>query len=55
MDEQMTLDMLLDGSVDKLEQQERSLEALREEVARLEENLDKLWRTGQIHILASIG
>lgn len=52
--EQLTLDMLLDGTLDHIEEQNRSLEALREEVARLEENLDRLSRVGQTHILTNV-
>ena len=49
--EQLTLDMLLDDSLERLENQRAELERLQEEIDRLEENIRRIQRAGYSHIL----
>lgn len=51
--EQLTLDMLLDDSLEHLENQRAELERLQEEIDRLEENLRRIQQAGYSHIFQS--
>ena len=52
--EQLTLDMLLDDSLERLENQREELERLQEEIDRLEENIRRIQQAGCSHILQTI-
>ena len=52
--EQLTLDMLLDDSLERLENQREDLERLQEELDRLEENIRRIQQAGYSHFLQSI-
>ena len=52
--EQLTLDMLLDDSLERLENQREDLERLQEELDRLEENVRRIRKLGISHILQMI-
>lgn len=52
--EQLTLDMLLDDSLERLENQREDLERLQEELDRLEENVRRIRQLGISHILQMI-
>ena len=52
--EQLTRDMLLDDSLERLENQREELERLQEEIDRLEENIRRIQQAGCSHILQTI-
>lgn len=52
--EQLTLDLLLDDSLERLEKQREELERLQEEIGRLEENVRRIRQLGISHILQMI-